>query len=140
MINVANAPVGVAAESSPNVAVQYILSSGLDSTAVLKPASSKTSYFSLQSIYFGCVASSQETLAGVPLACSLTLTGKRKGKIVVTQDISFSPSGLLTSEMKKQTFAGAWQNVDEVSFAQKGLLAAATSVLYDNVQFTTFTS
>jgi hypothetical protein len=41
--------------------------------------------------------------------------------------------------MKKQVFAGAWTNVDEVDFQQTGLLSAATSVLYDNVQYTTFT-
>jgi hypothetical protein len=139
VIDVSLAPVGVAPQTEPNVAVQYILSTGLDNTATLKPASSKTTYFSLQSFYFGCVASSQETVAGVPLACSLTLTGKRKGKTVVTQDISFSPTGLLTSKMKKQTFAGAWTNVDEVDFQLDGLTAAATSVLYDNVLFTTFT-
>jgi len=139
VIDVSLAPTGVAAQSKPNVAVQYILSTGLDNTATLKPASSKTTYFSLQSFYFGCVASSQETVAGVPLACSLTLTGKRNGKTVVTQDISFTPAGLLTSPMKKQTFAGLWTNVDEVDFQLDGLLAAATSVLYDNVQFTTFT-
>ena len=76
----------------------------------------------------------------MPLSCSLTLTGKRKGKTVVKQDISFNPAGLLTSPMKKQTFAGAWTNVDEVDFQLGGLLGAATSVLYDNVQFTTFTT
>jgi hypothetical protein len=140
VINVALAPVGVAAQTKPNVAVQYLLSTGLDNTATLKPASSKTTYFSLQSFYFGCVASSQETVAGVPLACSLTLTGKRKGKTVVTQVISFTPANLLTSPMKKQTFAGAWTNVDEVDFKLNGLVAAAAvGVLYDNVQFTTFT-
>lgn len=139
VINVGSAPTGVFAQSKPNVAVQYLVSSGLDNTATLKPASSKTSYFSLQSFYFGCVASTQETVVGVPIACSLTLTGKRKGKTVVTQDISFSPSGLLSSNMKKQTFAGAWTNVDEVDFQQTGALTAAIGVLYDNVQFTTFT-
>jgi hypothetical protein len=140
VINVGLAPVGVTAQTKPNVAVQYILSTGLDNTATLKPASSKTTYFSLQSFYFGCVASTQETVAGVPLACSLKLTGKRKGKTVVTQDISFTPANLLTSPMIKQTFAGAWTNVDEVDFQLNGLLAAAaTGVLYDNVQFTTFT-
>lgn len=133
------APTGVFAQSKPNVAVQYILSAGLDSTATLKPASSKTAYFSLQSFYFGCVASTQETVVGLPIACTLTLTGKRKGKTVVTQDISFTPPRLLASNMKKQTFAGAWTNVDEVDFQQTGALSAAIGVLYDNVQFTTFT-
>jgi hypothetical protein len=139
VIDVSLAPTGVAPHSEPNVAVQYILSTGLDSTATLKPASDKTTYFSLQSFFFGCVASSQETVAGVPIACTLKLTGKRKGKVVVSQDISFQPTGLLTSDMKKQVFAGAWTNVDEVDFQQTGLLSAATSVLYDNVQYTTFT-
>lgn len=140
VIDISVAPTGLNAQTKPNVAVQYLLSTGADNTATLKPASSKTAYFSLQSFYFGCVAGTQETLASVPLACSLTLTGKRKGKVVVTQDISFSPAGLLKSNLKKQTFAGAWTNVDEVDFKQSGLLSSATmGVLYDNVQFTTFT-
>jgi len=143
VINVGNAVTGVAAQSKPNVAVQYILSgNSLDNTATLKPASSKTAYFSLQSFYFGCVPSSQETLAGAAIPCTLTLTGKRKGKVVVKQDISFAPqglAGLLVSNMKKQEFAGAWTNVDEVDFQQTGLLGAATSVLYDNFKYTTFT-
>jgi hypothetical protein len=41
--------------------------------------------------------------------------------------------------MKKQEFAGAWSNVDEVDFQPTGLLGAATRVLYDNVKYTTFT-
>jgi hypothetical protein len=142
VINVGNALTGVAPQSKPNVAVQYILSGGLGNTATLKPASSKTKYFSLQSFYFGCVPSSQETAAGAAIPCTLTLTGKRNGKVVVTQDISFAPSGLtglLVSPMKRQEFAGAWSNVDEVDFEQTGLLSAATSVLYDNVKYTTFT-
>lgn len=85
------------------------------------------------------MASSQETAAGVPLSCSLTLTGKKNGKTSVTQDISFTPAGLLTSNMKKVTFAGKWSNVDEVDFQQTGALSAATSVLYDNFEYTTFT-
>lgn len=143
VINIGNALTGVAAQSKPNVAVQYIISgSSVSNTATLKPASSKTAYFSLQSFYFGCVPSSQETAAGAAIPCTLTLTGKRKGKVVVTQDISFTPAGLtglLVSPMKKQEFAGAWTNVDEVDFQQTGLLGAATSVLYDNVKYTTFT-
>jgi hypothetical protein len=139
VIDVSLASTGVAPHTEPNVAVQYILSEGVDETATLKPASDKTTYFSLQSFYFGCVASSQETVAGVPIACTLKLTGKRKGKVVVTQNISFQPTGLLTSDMKKQVFAGAWTNVDEIDFEQTGVLAAATSVLYDNVEYITFT-
>ena len=78
-----NALTGVAAQSKPNVAVQYILGgNSLGNTATLKPASSKTKYFSLQSFYFGCVPSSQETAAGAAIACTLTLTGKRNGKVV----------------------------------------------------------
>lgn len=76
----------------------------------------------------------------MPLACSLTLTGKRDGEAVVTQDISFSSDDLLTSKMKKVIFAGTWNNVDEIDFEQKGLLSAATSVLYDNFEYTTFTT
>lgn len=141
VINVGSAPLGVAAQSKPNVVVTGLVSTGLTNTATLKPASSKTAYFSLQSFYFGCVAATQESLASVPTACSLTLTGKRKGKVVVTQQISFNPGLLaLNSPMKKQTFAGAWTNVDEIDFKQSSLLgAAAVAVLYDNFQYTTFT-
>jgi hypothetical protein len=143
VINIGNALIGVAAQSKPNVGLQHLQSAGFDSTATLKPASSKTKYFSLQSFYFGCVPSSQETVAGAAIPCTLTLTGRRNGEVVVTQDISFAPeglTGLLVSPMKKQEFAGAWSNVDEVDFKQTGLLGTvATSVLYDNVKYTTFT-
>ncbi|KAK5126280.1 hypothetical protein LTR85_010516 [Meristemomyces frigidus] len=139
VIDVSLAPTGVAPETEPNVAVQYLLTTGLSNTASLTPASSSgVSYFALESFYFGCVASSQETVAGLPIACSLTLTGKRGGETVATQEVSFSPSGLLTSEMDKVEFAGSWQAVDEVTFEQTEALAVAISVLYDNVKYATF--
>jgi len=96
-----------------------------------------TAYFALSSFYFGCVASSQETIAGVPIACSITVTGIRNGATVATENFSFTPVGLL-SKMEKVTFsAGAWKAVDEVQFTQTTLLSTAISVLYDNLQYTT---
>lgn len=86
--------------------------------------------------------SSQETLAGVPTSCALTLTGKRNGRTVVTQDVNFS-GGLangVTKNMKRVLFDGRFQAVDEVSFELTGNLAAATSVLYDNVRYVTYSS
>ena len=131
VIDVSLAPIGVAPVTEPNVAVQYILSESLGTTATLVPA--KIDGLILQSFYFGCVASSQETDAGVPLACSLTITGTRRGKVVYTQDVSFKPDTPLVSNMAMQKIPG--KVIDKVEFKQTELLAAATSVLYDNVQF-----
>lgn len=135
VINVGNAVTGVAPQTEPNVAVQYILTTGTSNTATLTPASSSTKYFALQSFYFGCVASSQETVAGVPIACTMTLTGKKNGKTVVTQNISFNPTGPLISNMAYQKFAGAWSAVDEVDFTLTSTLSTAISVLYDNFSY-----
>ncbi|KAI7210667.1 hypothetical protein KC333_g8120 [Hortaea werneckii] len=141
VINVGNAATGVKPQSGKQVGVQYILTTGSDNTANLK-TTGDTKYFVFQEFYFGCVLSSQETLAGVPTSCALTLTGKRNGKTVVTQDVNFS-SGLangLTKNMKRVLFDGRFQAVDEVSFELTSNLAAATSVLYDNVRYVTYSS
>lgn len=139
VIDIGSGITGIKAQSSPNVATQYVLSSGLSPTASLQ-TTGNTQYFALNSFYFGCVLSSQETLAGLPTSCSLTVTGKRSGKTVATQDISFTPQNLVTSNMQKQTFSGKWLAVDEVVFEQTELLSAAISVLYDDVDFTLFSS
>lgn len=139
MINIGNGVTGVKPQSSPNVGLQYVESTLLSGQAILE-TTGNTQYFALNSFYFGCVLSSQETLAGLPTSCSLTLTGKRNGKTVATQNIAFTPDNAVLSSLHKQTFAGKWQAVDEVVFEQTGTLSAAISVLYDNVQYTTFTS
>ncbi|KAI7157283.1 hypothetical protein KC343_g9675 [Hortaea werneckii] len=147
VINVGNAATGVKPQSGDQVGVQYILTTGVDNTATLKTAGN-TKYFALQEFYFGCVLSSQETLAGVPTSCALTLTGKRNGKTVATQDVNFgsglvnslTSGDLLTKDMKRVRFDGRFQAVDEVSFELTSTLAAATSVLYDNVRYVTYSS
>ncbi|KAI7162468.1 hypothetical protein KC349_g2019 [Hortaea werneckii] len=141
VINVGNAATGVKPQSGKQVGVQYILTTGSENTANLK-TTGDTKYFVFQEFYFGCVLSSQETLAGVPTSCALTLTGKRNGRTVVTQDVNFS-GGLangLTKNMKRVLFDGRFQAVDEVSFELTSNLAAATSVLYDNVRYVTYSS
>ncbi|KAI7231832.1 hypothetical protein KC330_g6223 [Hortaea werneckii] len=141
VINVGNAVTGVKPQSGKQVGVQYILTTGSDNTANLK-TTGDTKYFVFQEFYFGCVLSSQETLAGVPTSCALTLTGKRNGRTVVTQDVNFS-GGLangVTKNMKRVLFDGRFQAVDEVSFELTSNLAAATSVLYDNVRYVTYSS
>ncbi|RMZ02198.1 hypothetical protein D0862_06097 [Hortaea werneckii] len=161
VINVGNAVTGVKPQSGKQVGVQYILTTGKDNTANLK-TTGDTKYFVcndpshpaswasitdidrqvFQEFYFGCVLSSQETLAGVPTSCALTLTGKRNGRTVVTQDVNFS-GGLangVTKNMKRVLFDGRFTAVDEVSFELTSNLAAATSVLYDNVRYVTYSS
>ncbi|GAB1740429.1 hypothetical protein NU219Hw_g5534t1 [Hortaea werneckii] len=141
VINVGNAVTGVKPQSGKQVGVQYILTTGKDNTANLK-TTGDTKYFVFQEFYFGCVLSSQETLAGVPTSCALTLTGKRNGRTVVTQDVNFN-GGLangVTKNMKRVLFDGRFTAVDEVSFELTSNLAAATSVLYDNVRYVTYSS
>nr|POF26057.1 hypothetical protein CFP56_22205 [Quercus suber] len=125
VIDVSLAPTGVKPITEPNVAVQYILSD-FGGPAVLEHGRF-VSIFILKRFSFGCVASSEETVVGLPLACTLTVTGKRKGKVVYTKDLSFEPTGLLVSDMVEVTLP--IKTVDEVFFEQTGLLAVATSVL-----------
>ena len=95
----------------------------------------------MQSFNFGCVLSSQETLAGVVTACDVIVTGKRNGRTVASQEVSFSPEGLLGAlgaDMRRVNLKG-FNVVDEVSFELQGALSAATSVLYDDVKYITYT-
>lgn len=128
------------AQSSPNVALLYVASGGLTETGTLE-TTGNTLYFALQSFYFGCVLSTEESLASAPTTCSITVTGSRSGKTVAgPESFTFTPDNALLADMEKVSFNGAWAAVDQVTITNTGALATAQGVLFDNVKYITYSS
>lgn len=136
VVNIGNGVTGVKPESSPNVALLYIASGGVSPTATLEPTGN-TNYFALSSFYFGCVLSTEETLASAPTSCTISVTGMRNGKTVATESFSYTPDNAVLADLEKVTFNGQWAVVDHVVFQSTGTLAAAQSVIFDNFVYTT---
>lgn len=101
---------------------------------------STTSHFDFRSFYFGCVVSTQETLASLPLSCSVQIKGWRNGKQVASQTADFrKPLLQLTANMAKVELNGDFCNVDRVTFDTQGLIPQVLlAVLMDNFEYTTF--
>lgn len=103
---------------------------------------STTSYFDFKSFYFGCVVSTQETLASLPLSCSIDIKGYRNGKQVASQNARFQkPLLQLTADMTKVELNNDFCNVDRVTFDTNGLIESVLlAALMDNFEYTTFAS
>ena len=102
---------------------------------------STTSNFNFKSFYFGCVLPTQETLASLPLSCSVQVTGYRNGKQVASQKADFrKPLLQLTANMAKVELNDGFCDVDRVSFDTTGGLIpeVLTAVLMDEFEYTTF--
>jgi hypothetical protein len=102
---------------------------------------STTSKFNFKSFYFGCVVSTQETLASLPLFCSIKITGYRNGKQVASQKADFrKPLLQLTANMAKVELNDGFCDVDRVTFDTTGGLIPQVllAVLMDNFEYTTF--
>lgn len=101
---------------------------------------SNTSNFNFKSFYYGCVVSTQETLASVPLSCSVKINGYRNGKQVASQQADFQkPLLQLTADMTKVELNNDFCDVDRVTFDTDGLLSEVLlAVLMDNFEYTTY--
>jgi len=94
-----------------------------------------TDYFDLQSFYFGCVLATQETEAGVPVSCDVTVTGYKNQEQVASQTVSFAPGLLaLSADMTEAQLRG-FSDVDDVEFEVTGLNQVAAALLIDNVKY-----
>ncbi|KAM0713545.1 hypothetical protein Q7P37_010507 [Cladosporium fusiforme] len=134
---------GLNPQSRPNV-LGYDVVASLQGQHELRTDydDSTTSHFDLRSFYFGCVVSTQETLASLPLSCSIDITGYRNGKKVASQTARFrKPLLQLTADMAKVELNGDFCDVDRVTFDTNGLIPSVLlAVLMDNLEYTTFPS
>lgn len=132
---------GLNPQSRPNV-LAYDIVDSLRSTHELRTDydDSTTSSFDFKSFYFGCVVTNVETVASLPLSCSVKLTGYRDGKQVAFQTADFrTPLLQLTANMAKVELNGGFCDVDRVTFETAGGLipSVLAAVLMDDFEYTT---
>lgn len=86
------------------------------------------------------MVSTQETLASLPLSCSIDITGYRNGEKVASQTARFrKPLLQTTADMAKVELNADFCDVDRVTFDTNGLLSQVLlAVLMDNFEYTTF--
>lgn len=134
---------GLNAQSRPNV-LAYDVVASLQGKHELRTDydDSTTSSFDFKSFYFGCVVATQETLASLPLSCSVDITGYRNGKQVAFQKADFrKPLVQLTADMAKVELNDGFCDVDSVTFDTAGLIPQVLlAVLMDNFEYTTVSS
>ena len=97
---------------------------------------STISNFTLDSFFYGCVLGSEESEAGDPMSCTITLTGfSSSGKQIAKQDFSFAADGL--QQQMIEAFPKDFIQVQYITFiiqAPNATLAA----LIDSVSFNLF--
>lgn len=99
--------------------------------------------FDLISLYFGCQTTTRQTTVGVPIGCTVSVSGYRKGQDAVVETIiqEFNPTNPVSSKMQKATFDSAFAGLDRVDVAVLGVTADAevlAAVFIDDVQLTTY--
>ena len=119
---------GVAPQSPPNVTGygSIDVATILQGTAVLTTVYPDTTinHFDFNSFFFGCVLSSQESAAGVPQSCTVTVTGLDKnGKQVAKQSFNFVANAL-SQQMIKATLVG-FTGLQTATFSTSSKLVGA---------------
>lgn len=93
----------------------------------------------LESLYFGCVVNSAESVVGVPTECTVAFTAYEVGQTVAYQTINqqFNPENLLRSEMTKVVFPKTWCKMGKIEIAvvQAAATSALTGLLIDDVKY-----
>lgn len=133
---------GVNPESSPNAGAYSARSQLLDSaTPVITTqySGSVTDTFDFQKFYFGCVAATAETIASVPLACTVKVQGFKASKEVAEQEFKFNPGLLqLTVDMVEAKLNDKFKGVDTVTFTTDYALPAVGATLLDSLSYKTY--
>lgn len=112
----------------------------LDSSPSIQIISSYST-FDLQSLYFGCVIDSLESVAGVAEDCTITLTAYKKSAPTTpfaTAALGFTPSNpLLANPMVHYTLPSSWSGLDKVDFAVVASTTPGTltALLVDSVSY-----
>ncbi|KAK3679523.1 hypothetical protein LTR78_001084 [Recurvomyces mirabilis] len=141
---VAGLATGVTPQSSPNTAVNALTNDLTTGGPSLTTATVKA--FDLQYLYFGCVAMSLETVASVPLECTVAFTAYKVGSDVpfATVNQQFNPTNAVISKMSKADFGGQYlsefSGLDrvDISVVQSAGTSTLTALLIDNVAYATY--
>ncbi|KAK3720806.1 hypothetical protein LTR37_003469 [Vermiconidia calcicola] len=128
-------------QSGKNVAANSITGSILTGSPALTPAA-PFKRFTLHSCFFGCVANTVSSVAGVPQQCTVAFTAYKSGSSVPFDTINqqFDPTGPVLSSLNKATFPESWAEVGKISVAivQSTTTSTLTGLFIDNAQYTLY--
>jgi hypothetical protein len=96
--------------------------------------------FNLIELYFGCLVNDLNTVASVPVPCTMAITGIKRGdgSQRTTLNYVFQPENPFTSHMSRAEFSGEeWEDLMTVEFFLMPALtpAPATVLLLDNITY-----
>ncbi|KAF7196701.1 hypothetical protein HII31_02071 [Pseudocercospora fuligena] len=131
-------PAGVLPQSGTQTAVTGVTNSVLTGGPAFIPSGGYKT-LDLQSLYFGCVANTVTSVAGVPQQCTIAFTAYLPGSTVAYQTINqqFDPTNAVRSNMVKATFPSTWIKMGRIDIAvvQSTTTSTLTGLLIDNVAY-----
>lgn len=127
-----NEPTGVLPESGDQIAATGVVNNILKGNPALNVLAPYKS-FTLEYLYFGCVANSVISPTGVPIECTISFTGYKPGstKPYKTINQSFNPSNTLSSNMTKAVFPKTFAKLGRVDLAIVSSPTTATLTAFD---------
>ena len=126
---------GVISRTPPNSAAYSGAGRLLNGVSNITPIKSGST-FDLTSLFFGCVVSTEETVAGKPTACTMTVTGYNGSDEVGAQSFVYEPSDLLLAPMEFARLSTWAHGLTNVSFETATDTLIATKL--DNVRYTIY--
>ncbi|CZT18131.1 uncharacterized protein RCC_03971 [Ramularia collo-cygni] len=132
-------PTGVLPKSGNQVAVNGLTDNLLTGSGPAFIPANGNKALDLESLYFGCVVNSVETVTGVPTECTVAFTAYLEGQEVSYETINqqFNPENLLRAEMTKAVFPKTWCKMGKIEIAVVQALATSTltGLLLDDVKY-----
>lgn len=105
-------------------------------------ADSTVDHFDLKSFYYGCALGSEESVAGVPSPCTITVRGYSDDDgedLVATQSFDYKVGTLqLQSQMQKAVLGNGFKGVKKVEFDVSAELI--TAGLINTVSYTVYST
>ena len=138
---VAGIETGIKPESESNVIVSGFNTELLDGppTFYAEYADSEIKDFSLKSLYYGCTLATLETVASVPVACTVKATAyaEEDGVPVASQEFEFNPDALV-APMEMVEFGKGFEHVKKVQFDTTATADEVVATLFDDVSYEVF--
>lgn len=100
--------------------------------------------FNLNSFYYGCGLGTETSLLGVPISCTITVTGFGPASAgtpqLATQTFAFVSNGGLSQDMTEGNFLPAFRQLYSAVFTLSSAQTNLTAGLVDNVNNTIFSN
>lgn len=130
-------PAGILLHSVPNAAAFSANTMIVDGTPIISVnyEESQISSFDPHTFYYGCVAATEVTTAGVPVTCTIDVVAvDANSKVIATQAFNFVSNGGLLQNQMLGTFTSAFKNVYTLQFNVTSPLT--TAALIDSFEAT----